>query len=64
MEDGMQKWEYLIRDGLTEKNMDAYGEDGWELVTVRPDEADKYLITFYFKRPIEVEEGGEGEEAP
>jgi len=31
--------------------LDALGEDGWELVTVHPDDQKGYL--YHFKRPLE-----------
>ena len=48
----MQKWEYMMtmfsEKGLTEKLLDQYGSDGWELVSVVYVE---HTLHYYFKRP-------------
>lgn len=48
------KFEYMISslaadldDATAERRLDVWGEDGWELVSVSPDE---YRTTFYLKR--------------
>ncbi|HEX8638697.1 MAG TPA: DUF4177 domain-containing protein [Pyrinomonadaceae bacterium] len=47
----MQKWEYkLVNIWLTEKELNALGEDGWEFVEVAVTPTDKTYI-FIFKRP-------------
>ena len=32
----MTKWEYFVVDNLTEAAANKLGEEGWELVSVRP----------------------------
>lgn len=42
----MMKWQYAVTD--KEEQLDEWGADGWELVSVIPDNG-RHL--FYFKRP-------------
>ena len=48
----MQKWEYLELGNPDIKEMNAWGEDGWELIAVivtHESGATPYI--YYFKRP-------------
>ena len=45
----MKNWEYKIVDGLDEKEINALGARGWELLMVTVDTLFNYR--FFFKRP-------------
>ncbi len=46
----MQKWEYLIHDkAMSQKALDDYGKDGWEMVGFTRTIDD---FTMIFKRPF------------
>jgi hypothetical protein len=46
----MQKWEYLIHDkGISQKALDDYGKEGWEMVGFTGTTDD---FTMIFKRPL------------
>ncbi len=46
----MQKWEYLIHDkAISQKALDDYGKDGWEMVGFTRAADD---FTMIFKRPF------------
>jgi len=47
----MQKWEYLKLVDPDAAEMNAWGEDGWELVAVITPHLDDIPYVFYFKRP-------------
>ncbi|MBK8464689.1 MAG: hypothetical protein IPL32_02575 [Chloracidobacterium sp.] len=55
----MQKWEYLIKKELDDRDLNMYGIDGWELVSVVQSTSlinpatgkQESTITAYFKRP-------------
>ena len=51
----MQQWEYLVRTRLTEAELDDYGADGWQLVSVIP-ETEYGGQLFYLMRPLEADE--------
>lgn len=47
----MKKYEYLVRSGLMEWDLNKFGQDGWELITVQRDYiTDKHW--FYLKKEI------------
>jgi hypothetical protein len=58
----MQRWQYLTRTdlvGFTEADLDALGEDGWELagvsahhLTTKDDGVDVDTWDLIFKRPL------------
>ena len=51
----MKRFEYKVEDNLGENNLNLYGLEGWELISVR------YIKThhsedtkFYFKREVQL----------
>ena len=46
----MQKWEYIVREGLSELALKQLGDDGWELVAVTFTSSGT-PNKFYLKRP-------------
>jgi hypothetical protein len=46
----MKKWKYMTCENLFESELDEYGANGWELVSVVSDGNDD--LVFYFKREI------------
>ena len=50
----MQKWEYKVwfyELGDLEQLLNAYGDEGWELVAAAGTDEDRNERWFYFKRP-------------
>ena len=56
----MENWEYLVERDLDDKDLNLYGIDGWELVTVLAFEQtdDAAGFAYYFKRPATEIKGG------
>lgn len=53
----MQQWEYMSRDGVKEKDMNAIGAQGWELCTALKQGSEFGFMAgsttiFIFKRPV------------
>lgn len=45
------KWEYLRQVDISNDELNALGNVGWELVAITPESQSKYQ-EFFFKRPI------------
>lgn len=43
------KWEYKVEMELCERDLNLFGQSGWELVSV----INKSSNLFYFKKPVE-----------
>lgn len=49
----MKNFEYKIEDNLGENNLNTYGLEGWELVSIREIKTPQSEDTkFYFKREL------------
>ena len=53
----MQKWEYMSRDSVKERDMNAIGSEGWELCAVIKQSSEFGFMAgttniFIFKRPM------------
>ncbi|MGC5012988.1 hypothetical protein ACLQ2R_19675 [Streptosporangium sp. DT93] len=46
----MTRWEYLVRESLTESELTTLGADGWELVSAIY-HVNRMLTIHYLKRP-------------
>lgn len=50
----MENWEYLVKRDLDDKDLNLYGIDGWELVTILAiglKGEDRMEYAYFFKRP-------------
>ena len=47
-------WEYLEKQNLAEYELNQYGKEGWELISIFRPSGMGYDTRFYFKRPLKA----------